>query len=217
MQKLFKLILGLLLSFSCKAQTDSLLMMLQTDTAQKTSLLPARMVFTQRFLWGEKGLMRTWGKMPLNDANREKELKIRRTMLVAHQVDGFVTLGLMVAQGIVGARLYSYPVNTDFRHDAGYRSIRNMHQDLGLATDITYFSTACLALFAPPPLINRKTKKTSSTTLHKYLAMIHFPAMVATNILAGYARHDTTLKALHRDAAYTAFASFGLAVLVMKF
>ena len=62
------------------------------------------MLITQRILWGEKGLMRPM--VQLNMANREKELKVRRAMLVAHQILGFVTLGGMVGQGITGSQLY---------------------------------------------------------------------------------------------------------------
>ena len=39
-------------------------------------LLPSSMIFTQRLLWGEKGLMRSTKVLPLNLENREKELKI---------------------------------------------------------------------------------------------------------------------------------------------
>jgi hypothetical protein len=53
--------------------------------------------------------------------------------------------------------------------------------------------------------------------LHKYLAMVHFSAMVATNILAASAKRNPTLRAYHRDAAYTAFTAFSFAVIVMKF
>ena len=71
------------------------------------NLLPSSMIFTQRLLWGEKGLMRTTKTLPLNIENREKELKIRRSMLKAHQVIGYATLAGMVAQGILGTKLYN--------------------------------------------------------------------------------------------------------------
>jgi hypothetical protein len=198
-------------------QTDSLLLSLQ-DTTPKTSLLPSRMVFTQRFLWGGKGLMRTTGIMRLNEENRKTELKIRRGMLTAHQIMGYVTLAGMVAQGIVGQSLYNTLGGKVYvRGDTKGRSLNQIHQALAAGVDITYFTTAALSLFAPPPLINRKTKKLNSIQIHKYLAIVHFSAMLATNILASSARQNPTIRTYHLAAAYTAFTAFGLSVIVMKF
>ena len=58
-------------------------------------------------LWGEKGLMRTTGISPLTIENREKELKLRRTFLKTHQILGYTTLATMIAQGIIGGKLYN--------------------------------------------------------------------------------------------------------------
>jgi len=68
-----------------------------------------------------------------------------------------------------------------------------------------------MSLFTPPPLINRD-KKFSSIRIHKWLSVVHMSGMIATNLLAG-----TKHKALHRAAAYTTFASFGAAVIAIKF
>ena len=65
------------------------------------------MIFTQRLLWGENGLFRKTQLSPLTLEQREKELKIRRKMLKTHQVIGFVTLAGMIAQGILGTKLYA--------------------------------------------------------------------------------------------------------------
>jgi len=73
--------------------------------------LPERMVFTQRLLWGDKGFLRKTGIAPLNTTQREKELKLRRSMLTTHQVLGYATLAAMVAQGIIGA-WYSLSINS---------------------------------------------------------------------------------------------------------
>jgi hypothetical protein len=102
-----RLIFVLFFSISCfqlVAQDDLLKDLMQTQDTT-TSLLPKKMLFTQRIFWGERGLLR--GVSPLTAVNREKELKLRRGMLVTHQVLGFVTLGGMVGQGIVGSRLYN--------------------------------------------------------------------------------------------------------------
>ena len=84
------------------AQEGEDLFMLIDENIQAPPLLPARMVFTQRLLWGEKGVFRTTGLSPLNMEQRQKELKVRRVMLTTHQVLGYATLAAMVAQGIIG-------------------------------------------------------------------------------------------------------------------
>ncbi|MFM7090748.1 MAG: hypothetical protein ACKOZZ_08065, partial [Bacteroidota bacterium] len=106
--KKYLIYLGLMFTFSINvsAQTDSLDLLLQLGSEDPVELVPKRMIFTQKVLWGEKGLMRTLKIAPLTTQGRETELKIRRGMLVTHQVLGFATLAGMVAQGIVGAKLY---------------------------------------------------------------------------------------------------------------
>ena len=208
--------MSLLFSFHAFAQNDDLLLSIQ-DTAKKAPLLPSRMIITQRFLWGEHGLLRATGIVPLNDLNREKELKARRAMLVTHQVLGYVTLAGMIAQGIVGQQLYNVLGNKTYTKGGPGKSLNSLHGELAAGVNITYFTTAAMSLFAPPPLINRKSKKISSIRMHEDLAIIHFTAMVATNVLASYARRDPTMRAYHRDAAYTAFSAFTLAMIVMKF
>ena len=100
------LFLLLLLSQKMIGQVDNSLFD-EISTKQKSQeLLPSSMIFTQRLLWGEKGLMRTTKAIPLNLENREKELRIRRKMLLAHQVIGYATLAGMIAQGVLGTKLY---------------------------------------------------------------------------------------------------------------
>lgn len=205
--KKYLIYLGITFSISLNmgAQTDSLDLLLQLGSEEPVELIPKRMIFTQRMLWGEKGLMRTLKVAPLTDQGRETELKIRRGMLVTHQVLGFATLAGMVAQGIVGAKLYS-----------GDYKIKDLHEGLGTAVNITYFTTAGLSLFTPPPLISRQVKGLNGIKMHKTLAVVHLSAMIATNLLADSAG-DPKIKPLHRAAAFTAFGSFFGAMLVMKF
>jgi hypothetical protein len=205
--KKYLIYLGITCSISLNmgAQTDSLDLLLQLGSEEPVELIPKRMIFTQRMLWGEKGLMRTLKVAPLTDHGRETELKIRRGMLVTHQVLGFATLAGMVAQGIVGAKLYS-----------GDYKIKELHEGLGTAVNITYFTTAGLSLFTPPPLISRKVKGLNGIKMHKTLAVVHLSAMIATNLLSDSAG-DPKIKPLHRAAAFTAFGSFFGAMLVMKF
>ena len=55
---------------------------------KKIELLPERMIFTQSLLWGKKGLLRKTGISELNLDNRQKELRLRKSMLTAHQAIG---------------------------------------------------------------------------------------------------------------------------------
>ena len=171
-----------------------------SEEQNQIELLPERMVFTQSLLWGKNGLFRKTGISPLNIENREKELKIRKTMLTAHQVLGYVTLVSMVAQGIIGGKLYN-----------GQDNLYDTHKTMGNIVNVGYFTGAGLSLFAPPPLINKKVKGFNSIKAHKILATIHFSSMVATNY------YKDKNKDNHKAAAYTAFASYATAVLVIKF
>lgn len=182
---------------------DDLLSDLMKTQDTTTELLPKKMLLTQRIFWGQKGLLRPIS--PLNAVNREKELKLRRGMLVTHQVLGFATLGGMIGQGIVGSRLYK---NYD-------NNLKDIHEGLGAFVNITYSTTAVMSLFAPPPLINRD-KKISAIRIHKWLSVVHMSSMIATNLLADKAG-DPKFKPYHRAAAYTAFASYAAAVIAIKF
>lgn len=204
-----RLIFVLFFSISCfqlVAQDDLLKDLMQTQDTT-TSLLPKKMLFTQRIFWGEHGLLR--GVSPLTAVNREKELKLRRGMLVTHQVLGFVTLGGMVGQGIVGSRLYNAKGDK-------YSSLKDIHEGLGVAVNFTYSTTAIMSLFTPPPLINRD-KRASSIRVHKWLSVLHMSGMIATNVLAGMIQDHPNLKPYHRAAAYTTFASYAAAVVAIKF
>lgn len=174
----------------------------QQDSA--VELLPKKMLLTQRIFWGEKGLMRPIS--PLTNVNREKELKLRRGMLVAHQVLGFVTLGGMTAQGIVGAKLYNKYSDP----------LKDAHENLAIAVNATYSAGAFMSFFTPPPLINRD-KKLSAIRIHKWLSLVHMSGMIATNVLADKIEENPKLKPIHRAAAFTTFASFAAAVITIKF
>jgi len=198
MKKLF-VFLAFLLPLGIFAQ-DDLFNQLETQSPKEAELLPERMLFTQRILWGEHGLMRSTEKFKLSEESRERELKLRRKMLTAHQVVGYVTLAGMIAQGIIGSKLYN-----------GQSNLKELHEAVGNITTASYFTGASLALFAPPPLINKKVKGFSSIKLHKTMAVIHLSAMIATNLLA------EENKQAHRAAAYTLFGSYAVAVISFKF
>jgi len=190
----------LISTFSFSQEKDDLFNMIEQEE-KKIELLPEKMIFTQSLLWGKKGLLRKTGISPLNLENRQKELKIRKTMLTTHQAIGYLTLASMIAQGIIGGKLYN-----------GDESLRSTHNTMGKVVNIGYFTGAGLSLFSPPPLINKKKSKGfDSVKAHKILATVHFSAMVATN---HYKYRD---KKVHKAAAYTAFASYATAVIVLKF
>lgn len=180
---------------------DDLLSMEEPESA----LLPSKILPTQALLWGEKGLMRNFRHFELTPENRQRELKLRRNMLGVHQVLGFATLAGMVAQGVVGSKLY----------DNDYELL-NTHRQLAAAVNITYFSTAGLSLFAPPKMLDER-KGFSSIKLHKALAYVHLSGMIATNILANSIDKNPDLKSLHRAAAFTAFGAYAASMIVIKF
>lgn len=189
-----------LITHSAIAQEGEDLFAALETTTEAPALLPDQMLITQKLLWGERGLLRLAGIAKLNKDQREWELKLRRKLLVAHQVIGYVTLAGMIAQGIIGSQLYN----------GNYR-LYETHENLGKAVTASYFTGAGLSLFSPPPLINKKVKGWSSMKAHKVLATVHLSAMIATNVLA---EED---KKLHRAAAYTAFGSYAAAMIVLKF
>ena len=191
--------------------TVDLLGDLNQTSQEKTKLLPDKMIFSQRIFWGEKGLMRSFNAFELTPEKRQKELKVRRTMLVAHQVMGMLTLGGMIGQGIVGVKLY----NGD---GSNYQKLKDTHEILAGVVNFTYFSTAALSLFAPPKMLNEH-KGYSSIKVHRALAIVHLSAMIATNILAGQLEgpDGAKIRPYHRAAAFTAFGAFAASMIVIKF
>ena len=173
---------------------------------EKPSLLPEKMLITQRVLWGEKGLLRKTGIVKLSLENREKELIVREKMLKAHQIIGYITFAGMIYQGILGGKLY----NGDY-------SVYETHQTLGKVVTATYFTGAGLSLFTPPPLVSRKKEGLSNIRLHKILANVHVPAMIVTNIYADKQQGNKSYKKIHKASAYTAVASYTLAMFTIIF
>ena len=163
-------------------------------------LLPQKMIFTQSLLWGKNGLFRRTGISKLSIEQRQNELKVRNVMLKSHQIIGYLTLLGMVAQGIMGGKLYK-----------GDYDLYDAHKNLGKWVTALYFTGAGLSLFAPPPLVRKKAKGFNSIKAHKWLSYIHFSGMIATN---SWSKED---RDWHKYAAYTTFASYATAVLVFKF
>jgi len=158
------------------------------------------MIFTQKIFWGEKGLLRKVGISKLSIENREKELILREKMLKAHQIIGYVTFAAMIAQGIIGGKLYN-----------GENDLYDTHKNLGNFVTASYFAGASLSLLAPPPIISKEIKGLNNIKVHKILANLHLPAMIATNI---YSDKD---RDIHKASAYTTFASYTLAMIAITF
>ena len=74
-------------------------------------------------------------------------MKIRRFMLISHQAVGYATLAGMIANGFVGASLYN-----------GNKSLKDAHSALSAAVNIGYFTSASLAIFAPPKFRDAKKR-----------------------------------------------------------
>ena len=163
---------------------------------ENVQLIPDKMIFTQKIFWGEKGLLRKVGISKLSIENREKELILREKMLKAHQIIGYVTFAAMIAQGIIGGKLYN-----------GENDLYDTHKNLGNFVTASYFTGAALSLLAPPPLVSRNKEGLNNIKIHKILANIHVPAMIMTNVYKDKDRDK------HKASAYTAFASYSFAML----
>lgn len=180
-----------------------------TDSTEAQPLLPRKMLFTQRAFWGPKGLLRTMNIAPLTPEGRAHELKVRRTMLITHQIGGFVTLAGFIAQGILGAKLYN-------AKGQDYVDTKVWHERSATFINVAYGTTLVLSLTAPPPVVGAK-KGFTSIKLHKYLAIVHLTGMVATNILAHMIENNSELKPYHRAAAYTTFGAYAASILALTF
>jgi hypothetical protein len=184
---------------------------LQSDSLPqmpKRKLLPDNISFMEKGLWGENGLFRTTGlAAPLTPESRKSELALRRAMLTAHQIGGFVTLGSMITAVYFGQQLID--------GNSGYR--RN-HQIFVTATIISYSATGLLAVLSPPPMIRRN--EMSTTTIHKTLAWVHAAGMILTPILgASIGRHATTsqIAHFHQVSAYITTAALAASLIVITF
>ena len=207
LKKVFFLLIFIGALNTVQGQTDSLLQTLLVDEKIDSQLIaPKKMLFTQQLIWGNNGILKNrYGSTQDLVERRKIDLRIRRKMLQIHQIGGFVTLGGMVAQGIVGSQLYN-----------GSYKLKETHEKLGAAVNLSYGLTAINALFTPPSTFKRD-KKLTSIRLHKWLAIAHMSGMIATNILGTQIENNVALKPYHRAAAYTSFISLAAAMVVIKF
>ena len=176
----------------------------------KPKLLPDNLSFVERGVWGEDGLVRSLGiASPLTPAVRMHELSVRRTMLTMHQIGGFLTLGLMATTVYYGQQTLDHP---------SIRSYRRSHSNFVTLTIFSYGATGILAALSPPPLIRRD--ETSTTTIHKTLAWVHFLGMVVTPILGSSLHRSFSydrLARFHQASAYITLAAMTASFIVITF
>ena len=171
-------------------------------------LLPQNISVLEKALWGEEGFFRTTGlAAPLTPQSRTSELSLRRGMLVAHQIGGFVTLGFMVSAVYAGQQIIN--------GNSGYRPY---HSAFVAGTIASYSLTGALALLSPPPVIRRD--EMSTTTIHKTLAWVHAAGMIITPILGSMIGHRSTnlqKEHLHQISGYVTTATFLASLIVVTF
>jgi hypothetical protein len=171
-------------------------------------LLPDNMSWMEKGLWGENGFLRNSGlASPLTPESRASELSLRRGMLVAHQIGGFVTLGLMASAAYSGQKIIDGNI--------GYRPY---HQAFVAGTIATYSLTGLLAVLSPPPMIRRD--EISTTTIHKTLAWVHAAGMIITPILGSMIsrRSSSTQKEhIHQLSGYITLATYTASLITVTF
>jgi hypothetical protein len=182
-------------------------------------LMPDNLSFMEKGLWGENGFFRSIGIAgALSPESRKSELSARRTMLTMHQIGGFVTLGLM------GVTLY-YGQKTlnESNIPSQVRTDQNKHNQFVTYSIISYGLTGLLAVISPPPLIRRD--ETSTTTIHKTLAWIHFAGMVLTPIIGNMVKKrsgrvsyiDLPTAHFHQISAYATTGVFAASMIIITF
>lgn len=183
-------------------------------------LQPENMSLMEKGLWGEGGILRSTGiASPLTVPVRKSELSLRRAMLTAHQIGGFVTFASMLAAVYYGQKSLDDP-NSGQRNDP----YRNLHQRYVTTTIVLYSATGALAIFSPPPLI-RRDELWSTTTIHKTLAWVHVIGMIVTPILGStilkrgpIGRYvDLNQARYHQISAYATTAVFAASLITVTF
>lgn len=135
----------------------------------------------------------------------ELELKkedLRKKMHKWHQIIGYVTLGGMAAQGVVG-----------FQLENG-KSVLELHKWLAVGVYASYTTTASLVLLAPK---GKEKLRGGRVGLHRTLALVHATGMLSTFISGELAVENPDLKSLHRGLSIGTFVVFATAAVIMTF
>ena len=87
-------------------------------------------------------------------------------MFNIHQASGLLTFAGMVAQGIVGSKMYNHYSN----------QLLHTHRAIAKGVNITYSLTATMALTATSAIVHRRGF--SSAKIHRMLAVVHLLGMI---------------------------------------
>ncbi len=176
----------------------------EDEKSNTTQLLPERISFMEKFLWGKNGAFRKIGLAgDLNIENRQKEIKLRRTLLTIHQTLGILTWFSMAAT-VTAGQLW-----LDGKLDSP-----SLHRTLKYPTIIGYSLTGLLSVITPPPIERRR--EFSTISFHKTLAWLHFAGMVATPILGRLILSSTDYyksARFHQIVGYSTFTVFSISLL----
>jgi len=176
------------------------------EEESQVPLLPERISFMENFLWGQKGIFRKIGiTSELTPEQREKELKWRRTFLTLHQIGGMLSWGLMAGTVISGQLWLD-----------GTSETPDWHKRFLYSTIPIYILTGLLAVTTPPPYQRRD--EFSTTSVHKYLAWLHFIGMVATPIVGKLINSSNDYyktARIHQKIGYVTFSTYTIAMLTI--
>lgn len=145
------------------------------------------------------------------DAVLQAQLEKRTRMLKTHQLLGLATAVPLGAELLIGG-------DTASRVRRGSTNTA-LHVGLGIGTVVMYGATAAFAILAPKP---KGVKNTGSTKLHRYLAYVHVPLMIAVPVLGQMANYRIQqgepargMKDWHSLAATSLAITYGAAMSIM--
>jgi hypothetical protein len=183
------------------------------------ALLPDVMGPMEKMMWGKKGMMRGMG-FPLTEESK-REMLLRRNLLTAHQVGGFLTVAAMAATVVTGQLLINSQSGTDDGH-AGHahaeehdHGLHTAKVALAWSTVGLYSATTLLSLATPPPIIRKN--QWSSISWHKALAVGHFTGMFVTPFLGLLIEDNHDAQIFHQVTGYTTLALLTGAMVVVTF
>jgi len=162
----------------------------------------------ENWLWSESGFVRKLGiTSSLSTGVRKSELKLRRSMLSVHQIGGFLTLDMMIYSTYLRQKVVDG--NGDLKNKLNTYS--------GISIGL-YSATGLLAILSPPPIIRRN--ETSTITIHKTLAWIHFAGTIISPIVAAIIDNGSNhefVKRYRLISSYIATAALATAFIVITF
>jgi hypothetical protein len=151
-------------------------------------------------------------------AKLEKDVSVRRKLLISHQALGFATLAVFAAQLVIGQLHYQDKYSRDGTLTNVYES---PHLALGVTTATLFASTGIVALAAPNPY--PKPIKFDAALVHKLSMAVAAAGMVAQIIMGPISAHrdgnldQRDFAPAHLITGYTTFAFMSAGVLSYVF